>query len=320
MHRSTPPNKHYVQMTDLPLELVEQIFSWICPQDVWKLRCLSTSLKAILESSSFITMNLRRCLHNHVEFASPESWEPLALDETYWKAPEPYQTAYIRTYRNNLELLSWGVDIDFEDTFLTRTSLNVGIPRQLCFLKHLTILNINGWTIPVGLANLTSLESLYLGKNKLEGHIPLKHLVLAYNTGICGQLPAELGKLTLLETLFIGDTNIEGPIPEAWGKDGVFKKLQRLDLYANQNLTSFIPQFVGKYTELRHLDLSDCGFVGNIPEELGQLSHLETLNLENNRLSGAVPFALTALKQLERFNFRGNHELSCCVRKIFQIP
>ncbi|KAJ3032681.1 hypothetical protein HDU99_010904, partial [Rhizoclosmatium hyalinum] len=239
-------------MTDLPLELVEQIFSWICPQDVWKFRCLSTSLKAILESSSFITMNLRRFLHNHPEFASPESWEALALDETYWKAPEPYQTVYIRTYRNNLELLSWGVDVDFEDTFLTRTPLNVGIPRQLCFLKHLTILNINGCEltgpippeienlvsltrldlyanflegpIPVGLANLTSLESLYLGKNKLEGHIPvelgsllkLKHLVLAYNTGICGPLPAELGKLTLLETLFIGDTNVEGPIPEAW--------------------------------------------------------------------------------------------------------
>ncbi|KAJ3288173.1 hypothetical protein HDU79_005028 [Rhizoclosmatium sp. JEL0117] len=344
MHQSLPPSQHYAQMTNLPFELIEQIFSWIRPQDVWKLRCLSSTFKAILESPSFITMNLRQFVDNHAEFASPESWEALTPDVQYWKSPEPYQAAYIRNYRSNLKLLSWGVDSNFDETLNTQALLG-GQIRQLCLLKHITILNINGCQltgqipteienlvsltrldlhnnllegpIPANLAKLKSLESLYLSINKFEGPIPaelgsfpkLKLLYLSY-TGISGTLPAELGKLECLEELYIANTNIEGPFPEEWGQDGMFKQLRTLELSSNDGLSCCIPPYFGRFSELRYLDLSYCNIV-RIPRELGQLLKLETLDISYNCLVGEVPFELSTLQHLEKCDLIGNEGLSC---------
>ncbi|KAJ3064782.1 hypothetical protein HDU99_004371, partial [Rhizoclosmatium hyalinum] len=206
-------------MTDLPFELIVQIFSWIRPQYVWKLRCLSSTFKAILESPSFITMNLRRFVDNHAEFASPESWEALTPDVQYWKSPEPYQAAYIRNYRSNLKLLSWGVDANFDETLNTQALVGGQIPRQLCLLEHITILNINGCQltgqIPTEIENLVSLTRLDLHNNLLEGPIPanlaklksLESLYLSINK-FDGPIPAELGSLPKLKLLYLSYTGI----------------------------------------------------------------------------------------------------------------
>ncbi|ORY46568.1 L domain-like protein, partial [Rhizoclosmatium globosum] len=298
MHQSLPPSQHYAQMTDLPFELIEQIFRWIRPQDVWKLGAYPHHSKPF-SSPSFITMNLRRFVDNHAEFASPESWEALTPDVQYWKSPEPYQTAYIRNYRSNLKLLSWGVDSNFDETLNTQALLGSQIPRQLCLLEHITILNINGCQltgqIPTEIENLVSLTRLDLHNNLLEG--------------ISGTLPAELGKLECLEELYIAKTNIEGPFPEEWGQDGMFKQLRTLELSSNDGLSCCIRHF-GRFSELRYLDLSYCNIV-QIPRELGQLLKLETLDISYNCLVGEVPFELSTLQHLEKCDLIGNEGLSC---------
>ncbi|KAK7318726.1 hypothetical protein RJT34_03433 [Clitoria ternatea] len=62
--------------------------------------------------------------------------------------------------------------------------------------------------------------------------------------------------------------------------------LSSLNLSGNDFMQSQVPSFIGTMRSLKHLDLSNANFKGNLPKEtLGNLSHLESLNLSGNDYS-----------------------------------
>ncbi|QCD94594.1 LRR receptor-like serine/threonine-protein kinase FLS2 [Vigna unguiculata] len=78
--------------------------------------------------------------------------------------------------------------------------------------------------------------------------------------------------------------------------------IQHMDLSHNYFVTSYIPEFIGSFTNLRYLDLSNSYFSGKIPSTLGNLSQLRYLDLQDNHLSGEIPIQIGNLKHLQHLD------------------
>ena len=192
--------------------------------------------------------------------------------------------------------------------------------------------------IPQGLANLSSLNSLWLGRNRLSGEIPtwlseirnlqfldlsdnqltgaiptdvadLSILVYLYlhNNNLTGTVPSELGNLSLVTALLLSNNQLTGEIPPELGN---LSKLESLALSHN-NLTGAIPRDLGNLSNLWVLSLHNNRLTGNIPAELGNLAKLQALYLSNNRLTGSLPTELTALSSLVELHVTGNALTGC---------
>nr|XP_011463260.1 PREDICTED: receptor-like protein 12 [Fragaria vesca subsp. vesca] len=72
------------------------------------------------------------------------------------------------------------------------------------------------------------------------------------------------------------------------------KHLYYLDLSWNDFRGIHIPNFLGKLTSLRYLNLSYASFSGEIPHFLGNLSNLNYLDLDNSRLSESIDVTLAS--------------------------
>ncbi|XP_027150899.1 receptor-like protein EIX2 isoform X1 [Coffea eugenioides] len=91
-------------------------------------------------------------------------------------------------------------------------------------------------------------------------------------------------------------------------------KLQYLDVSVNNFSGIRIPTFLGLLKDLRYLNLSDAGFVGEVPRHLGNLSHLRYLDIgfsssnyipiDNNLTSNDVGW-VAKLSSLEYLSLRG---------------
>ncbi|KAK1416464.1 hypothetical protein QVD17_32255 [Tagetes erecta] len=60
------------------------------------------------------------------------------------------------------------------------------------------------------------------------------------------------------------------------------RHLKHLDLSGNYFYGSLIPEFIGSFTQLSYLNLSNMGFSGNIPHHIGNLSNLKVLDLRSS--------------------------------------
>jgi Leucine-rich repeat (LRR) protein len=128
---------------------------------------------------------------------------------------------------------------------------------------HFPANNLRG-TIPPEISLLTSVSSIDLSRNQLNGDLPL-------------QIFADMSALTSLSLQY---NFLTGSLPTQIGLWG-----NKLDGNVGLNL------------DLAH------NFLGStLPKELGQLSNLVTLNLADNRFTGPVSFPnLGALTNLRRF-------------------
>ncbi|XP_052117840.1 receptor-like protein EIX2 [Arachis duranensis] len=88
------------------------------------------------------------------------------------------------------------------------------------------------------------------------------------------------------------------------------KNLEYLDLSYNDFFDSHISKHIGLFTKLRYINLSYCGFFGNIPYQIGNLSQLQYLDINHNYLDGAIPYQLKHLGQLQYLGLRGYAEFS----------
>ncbi|XP_047153570.1 receptor-like protein EIX1 [Vigna umbellata] len=75
--------------------------------------------------------------------------------------------------------------------------------------------------------------------------------------------------------------------------------IQHLDLSHNYLVLSYIPEFMGSFSNLRYLDLSNSYFSGRIPSTFGNLLQLRCLNLGDNYLWGEIPIQIGNLKHLQ---------------------
>jgi Leucine-rich repeat (LRR) protein len=157
-------------------------------------------------------------------------------------------------------------------------------------IKSFSLLNKDLKFLPPQIALLSGLQSLYLGKNKLN------------------ELPSELASLQHLKLLNLSGNLIEEISPEFSPLSG----LQQLELQNNQ--LKKIPQELASLSNLVYLDLSDNP-LGEIPEAISSLSKLKYLYLNDIKLS-KVSSSLTKLINLQELYLSGN-QLEV-IPKVFQ--
>nr|XP_011462297.1 PREDICTED: probable LRR receptor-like serine/threonine-protein kinase At1g74360 isoform X2 [Fragaria vesca subsp. vesca] len=136
------------------------------------------------------------------------------------------------------------------------------------------VLHSNSYTGGIhssGILKLPNVSRLDLSYNKFTGSLPveiaqkssLKYLFLAYNH-FSGTIPPEYGNLSHLQALDLSSNSLSGPIPPTIGN---LKSLMFLML-ANNLLTGPIPKELGDCTSLLWLNLSNNNLTGIIPAEL----------------------------------------------------
>eukprot|EP00752_Nemacystus_decipiens_P006453 g5812.t1 len=163
--------------------------------------------------------------------------------------------------------------------------------------------------IPPELANIETLQKLYLMNNQLSGPIPpelgnlpaLHGLDLEHNQ-LSDPIPPELGDIQALQKLNLGNNRLSGSIPRELAS---LSRLQTLWLSGNM-LEGPIPPELGKLGCLEELSVSENELSGPIPPQLGNLSALEYLDVMSNRLHGELPSSLGRLRNLRSLYLHHN--------------
>ncbi|GAA0184888.1 hypothetical protein LIER_32176 [Lithospermum erythrorhizon] len=216
--------------------------------------------------------------------------------------------------------------------------LNGSVPKSIGnFSSKLETFHISNsymsGIIPDEIGNLTSLVTLFFGKNMFSGHIPktinnlkLLQLLSIRENQISGQIPDGLCEMQSLSYLLINSNRISGEIPACVG---TMKSLRQLNLSDNllgssiplsfwslrdllvlsismNNFSGSLPLEVGKLDGLALMDLSSNRFSGNVPTTLGDLISLQGLLLGNNRFQGSIPESLGNMFGLEVLDLSNN--------------
>ncbi|KAF8393135.1 hypothetical protein HHK36_021376 [Tetracentron sinense] len=197
--------------------------------------------------------------------------------------------------------------------------------ERLSTLKRLEFLNLGGNrfnnSILQSLGALTSLKTLILIDNRLEGSFPAQELAalsnlqmldlslnglndsctdqelgtlsnleildLSYNKFV-GSIPLTIAALTSLAVLSLGGNTLNDSQPIQGLCE--LKNLEELDLSVN-NFEGILPPCLKNLTSLRMLDLSWNHFRGNIPSSIiTSLSSLEYISLSHNHFEGTFLF------------------------------
>ncbi|KAM4089201.1 hypothetical protein ACB094_07G131700 [Castanea mollissima] len=176
------------------------------------------------------------------------------------------------------------------------------IPSSLGNLSHLKLHGV----IPDAFGNLTSLISLNLSDNNLEGPIPLTlglfqeqgkrnrssplRKLYLFSNGLNGSLARSLAQFSQLAVLDVAMNYIKGSIKEAHSQ--IFSSLRVLDLSSNRLALKArnFPQWLRSQKNFSAIDISHAGIVDVVPEWFWNLSsRIMYMNLSFNELKGHVP-------------------------------
>jgi Leucine-rich repeat (LRR) protein len=198
------------------------------------------------------------------------------------------------------------------------------VPKWIWLSESLVYLNLSnnfldGFEAPPSAPFLSSLTSLDLTSNLIEGSIPtlpisISFLSLAMNN-LTGEIPVSLCSLSNLTILDACYNYMSGQIPkclEVLGDTLIVLNLRKnrfsglmpwnftnecslktLNLYANQ-LTGKIPVSLKHCKRLQVLDLGDNQINDTFPSWLGVLPDLRVLILQSNSLRGPIGEPLTS--------------------------
>lgn len=217
-------------------------------------------------------------------------------------------------------------DIGLSDNYFTGT-----IPDQWfedAKTKNSTIqsLNLGGnqlqGTIPLEqiAQSMSNMKYLRFSNSQMSGTIPselflhlknLRSISLEKNT-IKGTIPTEIGLATDLSTIRLGGTELTGTLPSEIGN---LQSLDTLDLgvstdgHENGLLHGPIPIEIVTNCKLWRLDLSNNQFTGTIPTEIGLMTDLSKLDLHNNQFTGTIPTQLGNIKGIGAVYVQNNDGL-----------
>ncbi|KAL1826759.1 hypothetical protein ACET3Z_005171 [Daucus carota] len=216
-------------------------------------------------------------------------------------------------------------------------SLSGSLPSQLSSLSQLKTLalqnnNLSG-SLP-SLANLSSLEQVFLGDNAFSSIPPdffvglsslqsfsisennklsswvlpdsLKDCVSlvnlsASNASIVGSIPDFFDSFPSLQNLRLSYNNLSGPLPKSFGGSEI------QNLWLNNQLMglSGTIDVLSNMSQLSQVWLQENRFTGQLPD-LTKCDSLFDLQLRDNQLSGLVPHSLTQLPNLVNISLQNN--------------
>ncbi len=192
--------------------------------------------------------------------------------------------------------------------YMRDNALN-NLPKEIGDLL-LTRLDISGnqfKELPIGIAKLTQLKELNIGRNQLtvipgniiENLLNLTDLYMHSNR--LSKLPPQIELLQKLSVLSIESNNIE-EFPNFSNKI-VFPNMQVLS--AKNNQFKEIPKWIGGCTEMCDLNFS-CNAITSIPKEIERLKRMHTFSVSNNQIS-ELPNGIAQLPYLMRFYASNNN-------------
>uniref|UniRef100_A0A2N9FHN9 Uncharacterized protein n=1 Tax=Fagus sylvatica TaxID=28930 RepID=A0A2N9FHN9_FAGSY len=139
--------------------------------------------------------------------------------------------------------------------------------------------------LPTWMGNMSSLRTIVLAQNQLEGQIPI-----------------ELCKLDDLSLLDLSENNFFGSIPSCFNSSHI------KFVHLNKNrLSGPIPSAFQNKSDLVTLNLRDNYLTGNIPDWISSLSSLSILLLRENHLGGRIPIQLCLLQNLNMLDLSNNN-------------
>ncbi|KAJ3228963.1 hypothetical protein HDU78_009349 [Chytriomyces hyalinus] len=289
--------RFYSQLQDLPLEIVDLIFSWIPVWAVFKYRRLSRSINERLLTKQFAVLNMH--------LPDFEEGSEHNLGRLWLLLPELYQSAVARELAGRVT----SVDLKFK-------RVKKRLPESIGCLTGVERIELDGCklrgTIPDAFGALSNLTTVLLSENSLTGALPssfsllsgLRHLNLCGNR-LSGEFPALPN--SNLESVYISRNQFTGPIPTVFGNP---RKLTTL--WADENRFTAIPSSISQLTNLGELvisgntisseiipefwelraltilEMSGCSLFGTLAG-VGALSNLEALDLSDNQFSGEIP-------------------------------
>ncbi|XP_059428528.1 receptor like protein 21-like [Corylus avellana] len=171
--------------------------------------------------------------------------------------------------------------------------------EKMSSLRNLRILDLgynyfDNNSIPQSLGAVTSLETLILTQNKLQGYFPAQELIALRN----------LNKLDISRNYYNGFLPLQG-----FERLALLPKLEILDLCFNSFNYSIIPSLSG-LASLKTLSLAgnDLGWFNTTTgfESLSRLENLETLDLSHTYLERSIIESLPAVKSLKNLNLEQN--------------
>ncbi|KAF5766542.1 putative protein kinase RLK-Pelle-DLSV family [Helianthus annuus] len=201
---------------------------------------------------------------------------------------------------------------------LSRNYINGTIPARFGQLRVSVLVlenNLLGGPLPQNLGHLTRLRRFLISANNFTGSIPESFGNLTNledfridGSSLSGRIPDFIGNWTNLTRLDLQGTSMEGPIPSTISlltklKEMItdisgssssgfpdLKKMTKMTRLSLRNclLTSSIPEYIGKISGMKHIDLSFNRLTGPIPNSI-QTLNFDTLFLNNNSLSGEIP-------------------------------
>ncbi|KAM3696220.1 hypothetical protein ACJW31_06G021800 [Castanea mollissima] len=220
---------------------------------------------------------------------------------------------------------------------LASQSLTGTLPSDLGTLTQLTTLSLQGNSLSgrlPSLANLTSLQELYLDNNNFtsipssffQGLTSLQILTLsqnldlepwtisteltqaaslvtfyASNANIIGSLPDIFDSFSSLQDLRLSYNNLYGTLPKSFGGSGI----QNLWLNNQQNGLSSTIDVLSSMTQLSQVWLMRNQFTGPIPD-LSNCTSLFDLQLRDNQFTGLIPASLMSIPSLRNVSLDYN--------------
>lgn len=223
-----------------------------------------------------------------------------------------YPQSWVLKYANKASLSQWDgvvlndqgsvIELDLNNTELTTLTerikmlpnlqkMDLGnnrikeIPSSIGDLKNLTFLNLTNNdlfanSLPDSFSDLTALESLGLGSNKIGFNGVIGTDVV---TGF-GKIPPGITSLENLKVLSLANNELtDAAIPdEFWN----LNKLERLQL--NGNSLSFLPDRISELVHLKYLWLQG-NILTSLPPEIGDLQNLLELEIKSNVRLTSIP-------------------------------
>ncbi|XP_022717795.1 probable LRR receptor-like serine/threonine-protein kinase At1g34110 [Durio zibethinus] len=213
---------------------------------------------------------------------------------------------------------------------LSGSQISRRIPTSLFKCKKLerTYLAYNQLegTVPLEVANLTSLKVLDIDRNNLNGNLDqLQVLVLRSNRFYGLDNSKVTSSFTHLRVIDLSHNHFSGYLPTKFFenlhaiREGYEKKVKpeyMIDASADgiaYHIQSVSFTAKGLETEFQEIlttwtviDFSNNQFMGQIPKAIGELHSLVVLNLSHNSLTGPIPPSLGDLSELESLDLSAN--------------